>query len=130
MTQGRALMRVLFALCTAALLLGDVFRGFHLLQVRHVVCAEHGELVDAENVATTSHAASGRTEALPGNGDAHHHDHCGIAAAPARTAHLAVASAAPSVRPPSSRLFVPKSFVRVALSRAVLSYAPKQSPPV
>jgi hypothetical protein len=130
MSKGRALPRVLFALCIAALLLGDVFRGFHLLHVRHVVCPEHGELVDAENAGTTSQAESGRTEALPGNADAHHHDHCGIAAAPSRTAHLAIASAAPSMRPPAGDRLVPKSFVRVARSTAVLSYAPKQSPPV
>jgi hypothetical protein len=130
MSKGRALQRVLFALCTAALLLGDVFRGFHLLHVRHVVCAEHGELVDAENLSPTAGTASDRTEALPGNGDAHHHDHCGIAAAPSRTAHLAIASAAGSIRPLSGHHFVSKSFVRVAQGRAILSYAPKQSPPV
>jgi hypothetical protein len=130
MTKGRALLRVLFALCTAALLLGDVFRGFHLLHVRHVLCPEHGELVDAENATATPSTASGRTEALPGNGEAHHHDHCAIAAAPSRSAHLALACVAPSIRPLAGHRFVPKSFVRTALSRAVLSYAPKQSPPV
>src|SRR5579871_4707439 len=114
MSKGRALLRLLFALCTAALLLGDVFRGFHLLQVRHVVCAEHGELVDADDATSSAGAASDGTEALPGNGDAHHHDHCGIAAAPSRTAHLAVARASPTIRPPAGHRFVPKSFVRAA----------------
>ena len=130
MTHGRALLRVLFALCTTALLLGDVFRGFHMLHVRHVVCAEHGELVDAESGTAAATTSSGRTEALPGNGYVHHHDHCGIAAAPSRTAHLAIASAPPSIRPLSEHRFVAKSFVRTPRGRAVLSYAPKQSPPV
>ena len=130
MSKGRAPLQLLFALCTAALLLGDVFRGFHLLHVRHVLCAEHGELVDAESGMSAASTTSERTEALPGGSDAHHHDHCGIAAAPARTSHLAIASAAPSLRPLSGHRFVPKSFVRPAQGRAVLSYAPKQSPPV
>ncbi|HVW28797.1 MAG TPA: hypothetical protein VHC69_25705 [Polyangiaceae bacterium] len=129
MPKGRAPMRVLLALCISALLLGDVFRGFHLLRVRHVLCVEHGELVDADNGTGTARSTSGRTEALPSGSDAHHHDHCGIAATPSRTSHLAIATAAPSICAIAGLYSVPKVSVHAAQSRTVLSYAPKQSPP-
>lgn len=130
MPKRSAPTRVLLALCISALLLGDVFRGFHLLRVRHVLCAEHGELVDADIGTGAARSTSGRTEALPGGGDAHHHDHCGIAATPSRTAHLAIATAAPSVCAIAGLCLLPKAFVHAGQSRTVLSYAPKQSPPV
>lgn len=122
-------MRVLLALLMAALLLGDVFRGLHLLHARHVLCAEHGELVDAEDVGTASPGAAGHAEALPGDGDGHHHEHCGLSAAPARSAHLCVASATASVVPRPVSTLLRAGHVHVAATRAVLTYAPKQSPP-
>ena len=47
--KAHPLLRVLLAACVAALLLGDVWRSLHLLHARHVLCPEHGELVDADD---------------------------------------------------------------------------------
>src|SRR5690349_9792843 len=76
-----SLARLLVVLCAVALCAGDLFRGLHLLTTRHVVCAEHGELVHADDLppAPASHAAD-RAAASPSGETAHHHDHCDLAA--------------------------------------------------
>ncbi|HEX4340011.1 MAG TPA: hypothetical protein VH062_29085 [Polyangiaceae bacterium] len=129
MPSGRALLRVFLALCTAALLLGDVWRGLHLLHTQHVLCLEHGELVDADESSGAASAGNGRAEALPGGNGEHHHEHCGLAAVPSRLSHLAIASAAPCVHASALTSVLVTPPVVAVQARAVLSYAPKQSPP-
>jgi hypothetical protein len=130
MFKGRALVRILLAAFIAALLLGDVFRGLHLLHARHVLCPEHGELVDAEEAISWENAGPGRAEALPGGDASHHHEHCGLAAAPSRSAGLFVASAAPCIHGSPSVVAPVPARATPVLGRSVLTYAPKQSPPV
>src|SRR5262245_7301605 len=129
MSKARPLLRVLLAACIAALLLGDVWRSLHLLHARHVLCPEHGQLVDADQGVSRGISAGASAQAFPGETADHHHEHCGLAAAPSRLSLLTVPSAGPSVRASTeSRLLAPPRAAAVA-SRAVLAYAPKQSPP-
>lgn len=131
--KAHPLLRVLLAACIAALLLGDVWRSLHLLHARHVLCPEHGELVDADE-ALAALAGGGSVgagaEALPGGPADHHHAHCGLAAAPSRSSLFALASAGPSVAISAPGTLVLEATVRAVSSRAVLAYAPKQSPPI
>jgi hypothetical protein len=129
MSGGRAFLRLLLSLAIAALLLGDVWRGVHLLQARHVLCPEHGELVDAEEAEMAAGAASGHIEALPDSGAGHHHDHCSVAAAPSRLSHAVIAPAAVRVEACAATIASAPSRARLPSSRGVLAYAPKQSPP-
>ncbi|HEX3597296.1 MAG TPA: hypothetical protein VHU80_19450 [Polyangiaceae bacterium] len=130
MSRGRALLRVFLALCMAALLLGDVFRGLHLLHARHVLCPEHGELVDADETSARAPGANARAEALPGGSGARHHEHCGLAAAPSRLSHLAIASAGPCIQAEALSAVLSSACSVAVQGRAILSYAPKQSPPL
>src|SRR3982751_265608 len=116
MSKARPLLRVLLAACVAALLLGDVWRSLHLLHAHHVLCPEHGELVDApgkspegdapgkspegdaEEALSGGISVGGSVQALPGGAADHHHEHCGLAAAPSRLSVLTVPSAGPSVQ--------------------------------
>lgn len=119
-------------LCLAALLVGDVFRGFHLLSAHHVVCAEHGELVHAGEVGVGQAASqiAGHAEALPGNSSAHHHDHCDVAAALPRTSGAALFPAPLGVSVAFSASVLPVWDSPSVGVVAVLAYAPKQSPPL
>ena|SRR5947207_7603182 len=129
MFRGRALPKVLLSLAIAALLLGDVFRGVHLLHTRHVVCPEHGELVDADEADARTGATNGRAEALPDTPGGHHHDHCGIAAVPSRLSRAVVAPAPTHVSASERGVACGTRCTRRLQGRAVLTYAPKQSPP-
>jgi hypothetical protein len=136
--KAHPLLRVLLAACIAALLLGDVWRSLHLLHARHVLCPEHGELVDdpgkspegdADEALSGGTSTGGGAQALPGGGADHHHEHCGLAAAPSRQSMLAVASAGPSIGASAAGSLLLEPAGTGATSRAVLAYAPKQSPP-
>ena len=73
--------------------------------------------------------ASGRAEALPGGSGGHHHEHCGLAAAPSRLSHLAIPGAGPCLHASSLGSVLTLHVAVRAANRTVLSYAPKQSPP-
>jgi hypothetical protein len=122
---------VLWALTAITLLLGDVWRVPHLLLSRHVVCGEHGELVHEHAAARHEPARSADDEVVPDGPTAHAHEHCAVLATATRAAALAPGSETSCVvaaRPLVVALtFVPRF---APLGRAVLSYAPKQSPPV
>jgi hypothetical protein len=128
----KALGRFVVLLCVAALVSGDLLRGLHLLTSRHVLCAEHGELIHADGdsqLASRSAPADGAA-AEPGAPISHHHEHCDLAAARSRNSATAARFVAVSVSDPfASRLYgVPEHTVLRELS--VLDYAPKQSPPL
>jgi hypothetical protein len=130
MSKAHPLLRVLLAACIAALLLGDVWRSLHLLHAHHVLCPEHGELVDADEALSGGPSSGGSAQALPGGGADHHHEHCGLAAAPSRLSLLTVPSAGPSVQACAGSCVLLEPTTATAASLAVLAYAPKQSPPI
>lgn len=129
MSKAHPLLRVLLAACIAALLLGDVWRSLHLLHAHHVLCPEHGELVDADEALSGGPSGGGSAQALPGGAD-HHHEHCGLAAAPLRLSLLTVPSAGPSVQASAGSRLSLEPAISTRASLAVLAYAPKQSPPI
>ncbi|HZS40257.1 MAG TPA: hypothetical protein VFF06_25675 [Polyangia bacterium] len=110
--------------------LGSVF---HLAAVKHVECAEHGELVEVASdfaPARAVTAADSRTASIRGEyALAHGHDHCPLAAcrrervrSEARTTLLA-----PSLQEQSAVLTAGRSAPAPAI--AILDLAPKNSPP-
>ncbi|MFI5308774.1 MAG: hypothetical protein ACHQ53_15560 [Polyangiales bacterium] len=126
-------------LATAALLTlsGQASSLGHLLLVRHVVCAEHGELLHGDEVAQG--AAGARHTSLEDAARAalrqdvtalpeHAHTHCAVVAS--RKSAIVAAGAARAlsaiagVTPPSPRGAIPLR------ARAILLFAPKSSPPV
>lgn len=116
-------------LCLAALLCSDAVRGFHLLTARHVVCAAHGELVEADSAgANVSLDDGGVAGVLPAD-DAEHHEHCSVAATPTRplAAEIPGATLAGVATADVSIIALPPPADERA--RVVLAYAPKQGPP-
>ena len=119
------------AVCVLGLTAGDLFRGIHLLSARHVVCVEHGELVHLGDLAReeTPSPASGHPEALPGGPNAHHHDHCELAAARPSTPCTVVLSSALVTHMPFAGEVLSLPALPPGHRASVLTYAPKQSPP-
>jgi hypothetical protein len=124
-------MRVLAALAAALLLATTLGQVAHFLLVRHVVCAEHGELVEAPLRVPRGHVApeqKGKTasEREP----ALEHEHCEVLARQQRqTALLSDAPVALSSAPPQLRIDA-ETPARLAPSLpAPLTRAPKTSPP-
>ena len=128
--NARAFARFLAGVCATVLLFGDVARGVHLLTEHHVVCAAHGELVEAAE--TSAPSAQGGTEgaaALPVPG-VEAHEHCSMSAAPSRVHATEVASALfVSVAAPLTSI-VSSPELPFEHGEAALAYAPKQGPPV
>lgn len=120
---------LLALMCLAALLCTDAVRGFHLLTARHVVCAAHGELVEADTVGPDAALDDGDVVGVLATGEADHHDHCSVAATPTRP----LAAEIPGVAVTAVSL----TDVSIAAlpapvdghDRLVLAYAPKQGPP-
>jgi hypothetical protein len=117
-------------LCLAAVFFGDVARGIHLLTTRHVVCAAHGELVEADSIVGSGVLDAAGVNALPAEDGADHHEHCSVAAAPTRPLATTIAAAALSGVVPPSQHFVTLPVPVASYGRLVLAYAPKQGPPV
>jgi hypothetical protein len=69
-----------FAAALAAVALVGQLAGFaHLVLVRHVTCAEHGELIEVGHeraLAAAAPHAAGAAVASAATGEAHGHDHC------------------------------------------------------
>jgi hypothetical protein len=129
----RSLFACVVALCVAALTLGDLLRGIHLLAEDHVLCVEHGELVDVtgkSGVSVADGVRSSRSEFAPGQASVDHHAHCALAAAPARTGRAVPPSVVASVAAASHVSVVAIARAEAVRNRSVLADAPKQSPPV
>ncbi len=127
--RPRRAAALLALLCLAALLCGDAVRGFHLLTAHHVVCAAHGELVEADPGIPPAGIDDGGFAGVLPAADADHHDHCSVAATPTRplAAQITRAALARAVNPDASIVSLPaQASVHV---RIVLAYAPKQGPP-
>src|SRR5262245_46745026 len=73
----RGRLRVLASLWLAVAIAAPLASSAHLALVRHVTCAEHGELVEigAPDGAQAKHAPETRLGALA-DADSHGHDHC------------------------------------------------------
>jgi hypothetical protein len=126
--SGRALQ--VAALVLAALGVVSQLAGFaHLAYVRHVTCAEHGELIEAGAPAAVAppDAAETRMGAVASVAE-HGHDHCAVALhrrqQARRTSVDELVSRAPEPAAPPH--LEPRSAV---LSIAVFLVAPKNSPP-
>jgi hypothetical protein len=118
-------------LCVVSLHAADLFRGAHLLSVRHAVCAEHGELIHAHGVsAGGARQGSDHAEVAPPAGAGHEHEHCGVSTPGSKAGVATVMQPAPLVGEGSFTAIVGLTEMRPADGRAVLAYAPKQSPPV
>ena len=132
---GVGLTARLFA---AALIVGfgfsQLLASWHDAGVRHVRCAEHGEMVDVEagsnlGPALADGRASGTTAEGTETSTPSEHEHCAVALALRGSSQLQVVRAA-------ARLVAPPVAVRPAVDPAprpgrsfVLASAPKTSPP-
>ena len=100
----------------------------HLAFVKHVECAEHGEMVEVRAGSTIDHqdpVAAFHTDSAP----AHGHDHCGIATLRReRTqSHSVPVAVAPQPRTDLGRTL--ERAIAPPPSIAILDLAPKNSPP-
>jgi hypothetical protein len=111
---------------------GQTLPGLHHLLVRHAVCAEHGELVHAAELAEASSEAGSESDAARPSHDEpeHEHEHCSM---PGLSADPALVSAGPAAeRQPLGALpaSLPAASERAHSSLALLAFAPKLAPPV
>ena len=121
------------ALCVLSLALGDLLRGVHLLAHAHVVCAEHGELVDAVPGSAVFHRnsdASAPAALADGAAAIAHHEHCTIAATPARVGRALPPSVLSVAIADGPSIVIAPPSAEGSVDRPILAFAPKQSPPV
>jgi len=133
-TRYRAALAVLAALWVVALGLGDLARGIHLLAEPHIICSEHGELIEGTipTVGVTAAAVRPQSSALAARHSAiGHHVHCAIAAKPANLMWTGVPTSLAV-----GAVEIPHSYLAIAFEGrscpqwSILAVAPKQSPPV
>jgi hypothetical protein len=126
------LIRLLAAFAAAGLLSAQLFSVAHFVLVPHHLCLDHGVLThdDRVNLNPSSNAVSKRSAIFPGNAAADSHEHCSV---PARLEKNGRRSPAPQtavvVATLTARL---PAIVRADTTLggfAILSVAPKQSPP-
>ena len=117
-------------------LAGQLSSVAHLVQVGHVTCAEHGELVHAEESAPDIGRPTPASDAtLPSYAPesaappAHGHDHC-LVAGLRRDVCLVQESGPASVAQDEGRTVTPACDVARGASFALFRLAPKNSPPV
>ena len=127
------LLRLLAGLCVLVLVLGDLIRAVHLLTVRHVVCAEHGELIEVGEHGIFPPVSRGDREVgVIGSRGAsvEHHEHCSAAAAPSRPLATSSVQAMFGVLEKPTEAVGPRFTTASPHTRAALEFAPKQGPPV
>jgi hypothetical protein len=126
-------LRSLAAALAAVALVGQLASFAHLALVRHVTCAEHGELIEVGReralTAAAPHAA-GAIVASTATSEAHGHDHCLLA--PMRRDGLArVAPRALDCAHVDAYGTIGRAVDRqVPPPIAVIRLAPKSSPPL
>ncbi|HEX3867107.1 MAG TPA: hypothetical protein VHV78_10150 [Gemmatimonadaceae bacterium] len=126
-------MRGFAAILAVVALAGQLASFAHLVLVRHVTCAEHGELVeigrDQSTVAVRSQRPAASTVGDASQTETHGHEHCLLA--PMRRDRLAASATAAfdvarfDTDPTISRA----PDVAVSPAVAVIVFAPKNSPP-
>jgi hypothetical protein len=131
-------MGFLSGLLVVLCLLGEASSWLHLVIVRHVVCADHGQLVDV--AAGTEHALELTTPREPREGDgversdafgvaAHGDHHCEFLATLRTRVPVPSAGVEPIPRV-SEPLPAPAPALSAGSSFPLLLLAPKASPPV
>jgi hypothetical protein len=117
----------------AICLVGQLSSVAHQVQVAHVTCPEHGELVHAEAGAPGQPAASESAlpsyAAVPAPPPAHDHDHC-LVADFRRAACVVLESDSGFVAQDEWRTDGPARDVSRVATLALFRLAPKTSPPV
>lgn len=106
----------------------------HLALVKHVTCAEHGEMIDvADQAATSAVGADGRVaERRIGSTQAwaHGHDHCPLAAFRRQRSVARVQARPLSLPMAEPRGFALPAHLTPTPAIALLDVAPKSSPPL
>jgi hypothetical protein len=100
----------------------------HVAAERHIICPEHGELLD---IGTSGPATSSRAESVferPGAGRRAGHDVCPFSAFLNGLAVPVHAAVSPAPHAAAERAILP-TVANAALRLAVHRYAPKTSPP-
>jgi hypothetical protein len=122
----------LAALCVV----GQLSSVAHLVQVGHVTCAEHGELVHAEERAPEPAASNAASDAaLPAVAPvsapppAHGHEHC-LVAGLRRDFCVTQTSAPAAVAADERQVVAPEQAAARIAPIALFRLAPKNSPPV
>jgi hypothetical protein len=129
----RTLLGLLAGLCVLALVLGDLTRAVHLLTARHVVCAAHGELIEAGEYGISPAVPRGDREVgVVGSRGAsvEDHEHCSAAAAPSRPLATNPIGAMLTALEMPAETVVPCFTAPSPHARPALEFAPKQGPPV
>ncbi len=117
--------RSVAALAVAMLVLGHLQVSVHTSQVRHVVCAEHGELVEAPELAGGTIDGDSRLVSVTLSVDADEHCPAATGLRPHLTSSVVFAQIALIPTPPVA------SPIAIARAPALSGYriAPKTSPP-
>jgi hypothetical protein len=127
MTRGFAAALAIFALA------GQVASFAHLVLVRHVTCAEHGEMIEVGHghaaVATAPHRRAVTAVSEAAGAEAHGHEHCLLT--PMRRDRLAAGApvAFDSVHIDAYGTIGVVGTDEVAPPIALIVLAPKNSPP-
>jgi hypothetical protein len=127
-------MRVVASVLATVALAGQVTSFAHLVLVRHVTCAEHGELVEVGRVRATAkpteHHRPTNAVSAESTDIAHGHDHCVIA--PMRRDRIASRppAALDSIHIDAYGTIGAIAADDIAPPIAVISLAPKNSPPL
>ena len=132
MSQSSFRYRRCLAATVAALTLAGQLSSFvHFVVVRHMVCPEHGELVELEHTApAATQANSPDRNVYRTSGDehpGHGHDHCLMTAQLRQRATLTQGEPVHVAGPELARLAPAPGAPRAAV--ALLRLAPKHSPP-
>jgi hypothetical protein len=122
------------ALLAVVALAGQLASFAHLVVVRHVTCAEHGEMIEVGSAATsaavTPHETPPAMRAAASPSAAHAHEHCLISPMRRdRIAATALTSADPA-RVDTSATTAVAGDRAVAPPIAAIVLAPKSSPPI
>jgi hypothetical protein len=125
--------RYLVAAVASLTLTGQLSTFVHFVAVHHVVCPEHGELVELEHGSQAAATEADRSDgtAVRASGQDHHghgHDHCTMAAELRQRTTPTQLRAVTDIAPEPVRLAPPAVTPRPA-ALALLRVAPKSSPP-
>jgi len=126
-------LRAVLAVLAVLAFFGDVWRTGHLLLTPHVRCPYDGALVHEDELPAGALALSATGSArapLPVSVVAHHdHDDCNAGGA-VHCFSAIIVPGQPEVRRAEVSLLSSSPSPRQSVTRSVLSYAPKLSPPV
>ncbi len=123
--------RLLAAVAVAAVGFAQFATSWHELTVRHVVCAEHGELTHVSSVSTRAPAQVLVRTAIQSADltTAEAHEHCGFVFAPESSTPSPVVRVAVKFEPPPAVAQKPADPAPHPGRAFVLASAPKTSPP-